>query len=161
MTPIVLMDALERFVRDTTKEIILPAKIEDEKNKIKYRPADVYKYALPIPEDATGPAPYILLCFLSGADDHQPGAQAENTALVRAIVVTWERDASEGRQNTLNIITRLRTELLKLVGLGPFALERPLEYLLYEDNTYPYHIGELITRWELPDITPEVQKEWQ
>lgn len=157
MTPIVLMEELERFFKKTTKEIILPARVEDEKNKIIHRPADVYKYALPIPEDATSPAPYILLCFLNGSD----AEDNENTAFVRAVVVTWERDASEGRQNTLNIITRLRTELLKLVGLGQFALKKPLDYMLYEDNTYPYFIGELIMRWEMPEITQEVQKLWQ
>lgn len=47
-------------------------------------------------------------------------------------------------------ILRVRSELKKAgtIGGGQFALELPLEYIVYQDTTPPYYMGEMVTNWE-------------
>lgn len=162
MTPIFLLEALADFVKQQTKDIILPVRVRKDGTEDKQRAANVYKMALPKKEDQTQQAPYILLQILNGKDDKPDGAPPENMCAVRIVVVVYSEDAEQGAYNVLNIISRLRSELEKvgIVG-GKFALQMPLEYIIYPDNIPPYFVGEMITNWSGPTITREVQQLWQ
>ena len=72
MTPIVLLDRLEEFVREVTKDIKLQVRVRNQNpQEEKERAADVYKMRLPNKDDQTQKIPYILLQFLTGKDDKQ------------------------------------------------------------------------------------------
>lgn len=62
----------------------------------------------------------------------------------------------------LNLILRIRERLQKqhIIG-GRFCLEYPFEYIVYQDTTPPYYLGEIMTNWSIPTIEREVQEIWQ
>lgn len=162
MTPIFLLEELTAFVKEKTSDIILPVRVSREGKEDKNRAANVYKMALPKKEDQTQKAPYILLQVLNGKDDQQPGAVSSATTVIRIVFVTYGDDAQEGECNLLNLISRVRSELEKKVLIAnKFALQMPLEYIIYPDNTPPYFIGEMVTNWSCPTITREVEELWQ
>lgn len=158
MTPVLLLDNLEEFVKDKTKDIKLQVrvrKLEQEKE----RAADVYKMRLPKKEDQTEKVPYILLQFLTGKDGE---VQEGSTCQIRIVVATYAENDSMGAYDVLNVLLRIRSELQKtrIIG-GYFVLEKPLEYLVYPDSTQPYFLGEMITNWSIPEIKREVEAIWQ
>lgn len=162
MTPIYLLEALTEFVKEQTKDIILPVRVRKEGTEDKERAANVYKMALPKKEDQTQKAPYILLQVLNGKDDKPDGGLQRNMCAIRIVVVVYAESAEHGTYHVLNIISRLRSELEK-VGVigGKFTLQMPLEYIIYPDNIPPYFVGEMMTNWHGPTIQREVEELWQ
>ena len=61
----------------------------------------------------------------------------------------------------LNLMERLRIALLRerVIG-GQFVLDMQtgIESLLYPDNTPPFYLGEMISRWQLPAIRREIKE---
>ena len=61
----------------------------------------------------------------------------------------------------LNLMERLRIALLqkRVVG-GQFALDMQagIESLIYPDNTPPFYLGEMMSRWWLPAIKRELKE---
>lgn len=160
MTPVILLDNLEEFVKEKTKDIKLQVKVRKlEKEQEKERAADVYKMRLPKKEDQIEKIPYILLQFLTGKDGE---VQEGNTCQIRIVVAVYAEDDSMGGYDVLNVLLRIRSELQK-VGIigGYFALKKPLEYIVYPDSTQPYFLGEMITNWSIPGIKREVEAIWQ
>jgi len=173
MTPNVLLDRLKEFVEETTADIILtvrPVKVKTiaeprpkgkappaAAEEITHRAAEVHLMRLPDKDAETQRIPYILLQFLAGKDEHKPGDEADSTGNVRIIVATYAENDSEGALDVLNLITRIRNALLKAGEVGEqFLLRKPLDYLVYPDDTQPYFFGEMMTVWEMPTIRREV-----
>ena len=70
MTPIILLDRLEEFVKEVTGDIKLQVKVRNlNPEEEKERAANVYKMRLPKKEDQVQQIPYILLQFINGKDD--------------------------------------------------------------------------------------------
>lgn len=158
MTPLNLLDALQKLIRQVTKDIMLQVRARDESGNHKERPAEVYKMRIPDKEGDTKLVPYILLQLLTGKDDKNGSEPDESICTVRIIVVTYSEDAQKGSIDTLNVITRLRTNLLKIISLDEkFILKKPLEYMIYTEDTAPYFIGEMMTIWRIPTINKEVE----
>lgn len=163
MTAINLLECLEEFIKEKTADIKLQVKVRNRNpQEVKTRAADVYKMRLPRKEDQTEKIPYILLQFLTGKDDKESGEPQESDCKIRIVVATYSEDGGEGSYDVLNVILRIRSELQK-VGIigGYFALEKPLEYIVYPDSTQPYFLGEMITNWSIPEIKREVEAIWQ
>lgn len=158
MTPVILLDNLEEFVKEKTKDIKLQVRVRRSEQE-KERGADVYKMRLPKKEDQTEKVPYILLQFLAGKDGQ---VQEGSTCQIRIVVATYAENDNMGAYDVLNVILRIRSELQKVGVIGGyFALEKPLEYLVYPDNTQPYFLGEMITNWSIPEIKREIETIWQ
>jgi hypothetical protein len=163
MTPIVLLDRLQEFVEEATKNIILQSRVknnnpEDEKS----RAAKVYKMRLPNKEDQIQKVPYILLQILTGKDDKKDREPPESMCQVRIVIATYAEDEGVGAYDVLNVILRIRTELERQGILAQqFVLQMPLEYIIYPDSTQPYYLGEMITNWSMPTIKREVETIWQ
>jgi hypothetical protein len=160
MTPLTLLDRLKEFIEEQTRDLLLcvRGKAEEEPQE---RPAGVYKMRLPNKEGETKLIPYILLQFISGHDFQDAQQEPESGCVVRIVVATYSEDGETGARNVLNVITRIRIALLKagVIG-GQFLLKKPIEYVVYPDSTYPYFLGEMITRWDLPAIEREVENLW-
>jgi hypothetical protein len=160
MTPVTLLDRLKEFIEEQTRDLLLSVrgKAEEEPQE---RPANVYRMRLPNKEGETKLIPYILLQFISGQDSQEQQQDPESDCIVRIVVATYSEDGETGAINVLNVITRIRIALLKAGVIGDqFLLKQPVEYIVYPDSTYPYFLGEMITRWELPTIEREVENLW-
>lgn len=156
MTPTELLDEFKTFCEYATKDLVLPSRASP--NEHFYRPPEVWKMRLPDRKSETNKAPYILLQLVTGNDSQAEGEQPESECNIRVVVCCYCSDASEGALNVLNVITRLRTALLRQRVVGKkFTLKMPLEYMLYPDDTAPYFMGEMMTIWELPTIQREVR----
>lgn len=162
MTPIILLDRLKEFVEEKTADIKLEVRVRTGSNEDKERSAKVYKMGLPQKDDVQQQVPYILLKFLTGTDDKKPGEPEEAGCKVRIIFATYSEDGQEGPLALLNLILRVRSELEKAGVIGnQFVLEKPLEYIVYQDTTAPYYMGEMMTNWSIPTIEREVKQIWQ
>ena len=160
MTPIMLLDDLKKVILTCTKDLLLQVKTKQGAEKAE-RQLNVFLGAVPTKEGLTQDVPYILLRFLNGKDEQKQGEEEESTATVRIITAVYSEDYEKGYVDCLNVISRIRIELMKnrIVG-NRYQLKLPLEYVVYEDDTGPYTIGELITNWEIPSIRQEVNKIW-
>ena len=89
---------------------------------------------------------------LTGTDDKKAGEPEEDSCKVRIIFAVYSEDGQDGPLALLNLILRVRSELKKAgtIGGGQFALELPLEYIVYQDTTPPYYMGEMVTNWSMP-----------
>ena len=163
MTPIVLLECLEEFVKDKTKDIMLQVRVRNQNpDEEKERAAGVYKMRLPNKEDQTQKIPYILLQVLKGEDKKEERGPQESTCQIRIIVATYSEDGGTGSFDVLNVLMRLKSELEKVGIIGNrFTLQLPLEWIVYPDTTQPYYLGEMMTNWELPVIKREVEEIWQ
>ena len=90
MTPVILLDNLEGFVKEKTKDIKLQVRVRKPEQE-KERAADVYKMRLPKKEDQTEKVPYILLQFLTGKDGE---VQEGNTCQIR---IAYQERIAESR----------------------------------------------------------------
>jgi hypothetical protein len=162
MTPIILLDALQEFISEKTKDIVLPVRVREEDEEEIERAAGVYKMGLPKADDIQQKVPYILLKLLNGVDDKKAGEPEESTCKIRVIFTTYSDNGEEGPLALLNLILRVRSELEKSVIVGGrFVLQKPLEYIVYQDTTQPYYMGEMMTNWSIPTIEREVVEEWR
>lgn len=157
MTPIILLDALEVFIKDTLKDLTLPVRPDGIDEEGAERIPQVHKMRLPDRDSDTKLVPYILLQFLTGTDKQTPGQERECQCKIRIVAATYSEDEGIGAYDVLNVLTRIRTALLSSGIVGEQFLlkmddDNQLEYIVYTENTAPYYIGEMITTWELPAI---------
>lgn len=168
MTPNDLLDTLQAFIEEITKDLILevypitnrvPTANGEKRTeeKPKERVAEVHKMRLPSKDAETSRIPYVLLQLLTGDDTQEPGQEADSSCKLRIVCATYSADASKGSIDLLNLITRIRIGLLKQGVIGDvFTLRKPLEWVCYPDDTGCYYLGEMITNWGLPTVTREV-----
>lgn len=169
MTPNDLLDALKAFIEQATKDLILevypiqnrviptPSSEKQTEEKPKERAVEVHIMRLPSKDAETSRIPYVLLQLLTGDDTQEPGKDPDSSCKVRIVCATYSADASKGSIDLLNLVTRIRIELLKQGAIGDtFVLRKPLEWACYPDDTGCYYLGEIITIWGLPTITREV-----
>lgn len=161
MTPIILLDDLQKFIEENTADILLEVKVRTGPATEKERAAKVYKLALPEKDDNTQQIPYILLKVLTGADEKKDNQPKSSDVRVRMIIATYSQNEKQGQLALLNLILRIRERLQKqhIIG-GRFCLEYPFEYIIYQDTTPPYYLGEIMTTWSIPSIEREVQETW-
>ena len=162
MTPIILLDDLQKFIEENTADILLEVKVRTGTATEKERAAKVYKMGLPEKDDSTQQIPYILLKVLTGEDGKEDLQPKSSKVRVRMLVAVYSQDGERGPLALLNLILRIRERLQKqhIIG-GRFCLEYPFEYIVYQDTTPPYYLGEIMTNWSIPTIEREVQAIWQ
>ncbi len=162
MTPVILLDDLQKFIEENTADILLEVKVRTGSATEKQRAAKVYKLGLPEKDDTTQQIPYILLKVLTGADEEEEHQPKSSEVRVRMIIATYSQDGEQGQLALLNLILRIRERLQKqhIIG-GLFCIEYPFEYIIYQDTTPPYYLGEIMTVWSIPTIEREVQGLWQ
>lgn len=161
MTPIFLLDSLKEYVIDVTRNLQqeTKAKRNDEKT---IESIQVFIGNPPV-KDGVGTKyiPYIILRLLHGADEQIEGSNEKSTVKVRMIIATRGDNCEESYKAAINVIDRLRISLLKdRVIDRKYTLKMPVEYVVYEDDTGPFTIGEIITTWEIPSIRQEVNAIW-
>lgn len=109
MTPVFLLENLQRFIEEKTADIILPVRTRTGRNEVKERPAAVYKMGLPEADDAQQKVPYILVKFLTGTDDKAAGEPEEDSCKVRIIFAVYSENGQDGPLALLNLMLRVRS----------------------------------------------------
>ena len=160
-----LLEALKLFIREKTKDLIMPTRVQSKNEEQGYRAADVYKMRLPDSKSATKKAPYVLIQLLTTTDEQVSGSQDDSYAVVRIILCTYHEDEQEGSLQLLNLAERIRISLLKTCTVGDnseFWLDKTekLEFLSYPDDTAPYYAGEMVGTWHMPPVKREVPEIW-
>lgn len=160
MDRVTLLDQLKAFTEETIKDLILPVRQQKEdKAPPEPRAAQVYRMRLPDGTAAFKKAPYIIHQIITGSDQQPGGQRLESKAQVRSIFCVYSENEEEGALMLLNLMERLRIELLRKVVIGrqfELDLDTGLEYLLYPDDTAPYFAGEMVSMWKLPEVRREV-----
>ena len=118
MTPVFLLENLQRFIEEKTADIILTVRTRTGRNEVKERPAAVYKMGLPEADDAQQKVPYILVKFLTGTDDKAAGEPEEDSCKVRIIFAVYSENGQDGPLALLNLMLRVRSELKKAGAVG-------------------------------------------
>lgn len=157
MTPIMLMQALQRFIEKETSDMIMQARVKRNSKEEARRPPRIYIGELPEPDGTEKLVPYVLMKFLTGKHERNPG-ENENKCMVRIICVAYSEDPQEKYIQVLNLLSRIEARLLEETVIdNRFTLQSPLEVIVYEDDTGPYKIGEIMTTWELPVINRKIE----
>lgn len=153
-----LLDALADFIKTSLMEMRLPVKQEGWEGQPKNRAIEVYKQRMPSASDAKEKVPYILLQMLNGSDDYQKSTgEWTNKVAIRVIITTFDWDPEQGALSLLNIVEKLRFDIEKAGVIGKrFELLEPFEFLIYPDDTMPYHVAELSTVWSIPAVEREI-----
>lgn len=124
-------------------------------------PLRAYVHALPVkqgndddPTDADLPEPYIVSEIQNGRQATEDEAHVVNVAVI--ICVCDDNTAKNGHKDVLTIIGRVLERFSKNPALaGKYNLQRPLEWTLADEDTYPYYYGGLLMHWEVPAIEKE------
>jgi len=154
MTPLDLLEALKGYCKETTKDMRLLARVPENGPQAAKRPPAVFIGNLHNKESEKKAAPYILLKLLTGKDDDE-----ESICRVRIICVTFSEDKQENYIQCLNLITRIKTKLLEDVVIdNRFSCQKPIEFIIYDDDLEVYQIGEIMTIWEMQQLERNVRK---
>ena len=96
-------------------------------------------------EDEPQP-PYLIIRPTKGRDDDD-GARIE----VQLCLETFSEDA-DGWQDLTNVVQRVRSALTETRTLGPFHLELPLHWQLFDEQPLPQWGALLTTTWTQPSM---------
>ena len=153
MTPLDLLDALKDYIENEIKGLVLPTRVDRKSGKTPERPAEVHELALPDKKSETERIPYVLLKFLTGKDDQEPGEPLESECKIRIVAAVYSENKAEGEKHLLNLLTRIRLAFLRDGSVADrYLLKPPLEMIVYQDNTAPYFLGEMVMGWTLPPV---------
>lgn len=162
MTKIEFLDSIAEFTEEAVKDILLPIKQQDESDDVTERPASIYKMRLPDRNSATKKAPYILHQIVASKDKQSARGVPEAKITVRTVFCVYApSDDADGSMNLLGLMERLRIKMLQSVSMGGYyRLDREsgVEQLIYPDDTAPYHVGEMVSVWDVPFIQEEVSQ---
>lgn len=78
MTPVMLMQALQGFIERETADLKMQARVKRNSGEKAERPPGVYIGELPEPEGTEKLAPYVLMKFLTGKHERNPGEDENN-----------------------------------------------------------------------------------
>ncbi len=146
MTPIGLVDALEDKIKEIIKNFDLKFKAEGT-NDGGTKVPQVSTHYLPDKkrDQETTPEPdypHVIIRFIE---------EKHNTALVHIIAGTYEPDSTKGWRDPLNILTRIKQELIKEGTLASFSLvESSYTTELFEDQVVPQWVALSTVKFEIP-----------
>ena len=154
MTPLDLLQSLQGYCREITKDMRLIARVPENGTEAGERPPKVFIGNLPDKEAEKKAAPYILLKLLTKKTD-----DGESVCRVRIICVTYAEDKQENYIQCLNLLTKIETKLLEDVIIDKrYSCQKPIETVVYDDDLEVYQIGEMMTVWEMPQVNRDVRK---
>ena len=137
MTPIELIDELADEYKRMFRDYLYKNPLGEEVK------LSVFKHSLPINEtdDETDPVPYIIVRLNSGED--KGGKDSFNTVKLVCIICSWDDSLdSQGYRDILNIIQKIYHRFAVSPNLnGKAAFSGEFDWVLQEDDYYPYYFG--------------------
>lgn len=151
MTEIDLLDGLVIEVKESLKDFRLRSA------KDNFIPINVYTQNLPLKEgkDDEKLYPYVRICF---DDETIESMESENLDLnVYFIIGVIDREKDkQGFRDVLQIANLIYQHIFrKGIIAKAFRPEYPFKIMLQSDDTYPYFIGGIESKWEIPVMREE------
>ena len=118
---------------------------------------------LPNSREAKKFAPYIIIQLADSLHVQNESEQPEYSATIRFIFCVYEENESEGAMRLLNLMDLVQEALLRQVKIGNcyrLDVHKPLDMLIYPDDTAPYFVGEMVGTFNLPATKREVNLEF-
>ncbi len=157
MTVIDLLDALTELCTEVTADMRLPVRQDNSGAEAVQRAPLVFKMDLPKKADDLRQIPYVLIQVLTGQDIQKPGDNPYSIAGIRFVTGVYCENMGEGKLHVLNILTRLRRELLRRQVIGKhFLLSDKIDWAVDPASEYPYYFGEMIANFEIPPVQPDI-----
>lgn len=105
-------------------------------------------------QTAPDPYPYILVRIQDGEIEDENSAQKVNLALLIGI---YEPDYDkQGHKDILNIIAKIYERFAKLPVLnGKYTIQYPIEWVLQDEESYPYYFGGVNLAFEIAAVRRE------
>lgn len=152
MTPLDLVDALAEELGRLYQDILL----KDAAGN--FTALRIFPQNLPIPQtndDAEAddlPVPYCIVRLLKG----KYPAQGPNTASLLVVFCIYDDDPSQkGHRVVMNLINRLFERFAKQPYLKNFEFQPPFEWMLPDEDEYPFYVGGAQMLFSLPGIVRE------
>lgn len=150
-TSIVLMDSLKKRIESCVKDFVLKTPSGNFKS-----PA-VYQQYIPIPEKTTRLSdddiqelyPNLVIRYLG---------EERNIVDICIIAGTYEKDVNVGWRDTLNIINRIKIDLLKapMIDLTFSMVEESFVVDIPQEQKNPQWVGAAFMQFKLPVIENEM-----
>lgn len=156
-----LLNVLKAFTLESTGEILMPTSVQKGDGEPELRAARVHLMRLPDSRAAEKKAPYIIHQLITTKDQQEKGQRPKSTAQVRSIFCVYSSNEEEGALALLNLMERLRIDLLRKCVLADryeLDLETGMEGLIYPNDSAPYYMGEMVSMWKLPAVEREVRQ---
>ncbi|MGG3504759.1 hypothetical protein ABES58_04660 [Paenibacillus lautus] len=166
MTPVILMEKLQEYLQDVTKDMALGSGVPPNIYLVDLPARATPEYEVPLETDIL-PAdttiedekderwPFIVIIFSDPAEDNEEGFRTMNMDLIFGC----EGSGSDGYMDVLHLMEFVRASFLRETYDGwPARLNRPLSYGFYEEQADPYWTGYMSTNWEMPSMVQEVWK---
>ncbi|MCM1187652.1 MAG: hypothetical protein NC345_14145 [Lachnospira sp.] len=150
MTEIDLLDALAEESREALKGFRLRSAKE---NLI---PINIYTQNLPVKKEKGDESlyPYVRVCF-----DEEEIASRDDSLVVYVYFIIGVKDTETDKQGFRDVLQIANTIYQHIFRKGiianMFRPDYPFKIALQEDDTYPFFIGGIESKWELPVIGEE------
>lgn len=160
-----LLFSLKEFTEDVVKDLMLPVRMQkDDAEQPPDRQPEVHLMRLPDPKSVTKKAPYILHEIVETHDKQAQGRLTVSTVRIRSVFCIYHPVDELGGLALNECMERLRIGMLRSRVLGHSRLimsdqdhgEDHLQTYVYPNDFAPYHLGEMITTWEIPSVEMEV-----
>jgi hypothetical protein len=128
----------------------LPAQLVDlhlESAGGTYGPPVLVYGVLPPKRAPSEPQPPLIIVRPVSGTDTDDGSRI----VVRFLVETYSEDQA-GLRDQVNVLQRLRSALAGQRTLGPFHLELPMQWQLFDEQPQPIWAAYLTTTWTQPAI---------
>lgn len=113
MTKIEVLEQLCSFIRETVADLMIPVAVQKAGEKETLRPAEIIPQRLQNTAQFKKKAPYILVQIVSGTDQQHQGKRTVSSCEVRLVFCVYCSDEQEGALHLMNLMERVRIELLK------------------------------------------------
>lgn len=151
MTPIVLVDTMIKFIEPVVENFELQSNVPD----IKKAPQVIGGFLSEKKRSQEQDPPDFPFVIVRYIDDEDKG-DGTNVATVKIIVGTYSEDYQDGWRDCMNVVIRIKEELLKqrIIG-GPFRVEYPIKIELPEEQPFPEWAAFLTVKIIMPSIQEE------
>lgn len=135
MTPIILVDKLIEFIEPVVADFRLETNVKGLPPRAPQVQGGYLKEKLPNQAQAQGDPdfPNVIVRFVEMTD-----GENGSTATVKIMTGTHSFDEKDGWRDCMNVITRIKTALMKKGTVGPFRFNKPYLLELPEEQPYPY-----------------------
>ncbi len=151
------------FTNELAEEITAIFKCFTSKNSAgKIVPLNVFTHDTPIrasgdteddEENAAPPEPYVVVKTNAGniASESEP-----QTVTAVCVICTYDDNSGrQGARDVLHIIDKIYERFAKYPRLGAACMKYPVDWVLQDEDTYPYYFGGLQMQFEIPAIQKE------
>lgn len=153
MTPIILVDKLIEFIKPVVADFRLETNVKGLSPRAPQVQGGYLKEKLPnqIQAQAEPDFPNVIVRFVE-MTDREDGS----VATVKIMAGTHSHDEKDGWRDCMNVITRIKTALIKKGTIGPFRFNTPYLLELPEEQMHPYWVAVLTLNVEVPQ--PQIEE---